>query len=117
MLDEGNTIPFIARYRKERTGNLDEVELRAVRDRFEYLTELEDRRTTILTSIEEQGKLTDELKNEILKATTKQCAQRVCYLHAYTNSMYYLTATHTVFMCATKYKALRALVCYKLTEL
>jgi len=72
MLTEGNTIPFIARYRKERTGNLDEVELRAVRDRFEYLTELEDRRSTILKSIDEQGKLTDELKNEILKATTKQ---------------------------------------------
>ena len=72
MLSEGNTIPFIARYRKERTGNLDEVELRAVRDRFEYLTELEDRRTTILSSIEEQGKLTDDLKKEILKATTKQ---------------------------------------------
>ena len=72
MLNEGNTIPFIARYRKERTGNLDEVELRAVRDRFEYLTELEDRRSTILNSIDEQGKLTDELKKEILKATTKQ---------------------------------------------
>jgi protein Tex len=72
MLEEGNTIPFIARYRKEKTENLDEVQLRAVRDRFEYITELEHRREVVLKSIDEQGKLTDELEKAILDATTKQ---------------------------------------------
>ncbi|HEU4560704.1 MAG TPA: Tex-like N-terminal domain-containing protein, partial [Longimicrobium sp.] len=62
LLLEGNTIPFIARYRKEATGELDEVQLRDVRDRHEYLTELDERRAAILKSIDEQGKLTPELK-------------------------------------------------------
>ena len=62
---EGATVPFIARYRKERTGELDENQIRDIFDRFEYLTELEDRKLTIVKSIEEQGKLTDELKAKI----------------------------------------------------
>jgi len=72
LLVEGNTIPFIARYRKEATGELDEVQLRDVRDRHEYLAELDDRRAAILKSIDEQGKLTPELKAAIERADTKQ---------------------------------------------
>lgn len=65
LKEEGATVPFIARYRKELTGNLDENVLRDIFDRFEYLTELEDRKKTVLDSIAEQGKLTDELKKKI----------------------------------------------------
>lgn len=65
LLDEGGTIPFIARYRKEATGNLDEVVVGAVQERAAYFREMEDRRATILASIAEQGKLTDELKVKI----------------------------------------------------
>jgi protein Tex len=65
LFSEGGTVPFIARYRKERTGEMNEVQLRALLERHTYLTELEERRTTILKSIEEQGKLTDELKTRI----------------------------------------------------
>lgn len=72
LLSDGNTIPFIARYRKEVTGGLDEVQIRTIRDRFDYLTELEDRKGVILKSIEEQGKLTDELKAKIVATTVKQ---------------------------------------------
>jgi protein Tex len=71
LLEEGNTIPFIARYRKEATGNLDEVQIRAIQERHTYLLELEERRGVILASIESQGKLTDELKEQILACTTK----------------------------------------------
>lgn len=77
LLDEGNTIPFIARYRKDKTGNLDEVQIRDIRDRFEYITDLEQRRDTILNSIEEQGKLTDALKAKLLSATTKQALEDI----------------------------------------
>ena len=62
LLDEGATVPFIARYRKEVTGNLDEVQIRNIQEKLEYFRELEDRRETVLHSIEEQGKLTPELK-------------------------------------------------------
>ena len=62
LLDEGATVPFIARYRKEVTGNLDEVQIRDIQEKLEYFRELEDRRETVLASIEEQGKLTPELK-------------------------------------------------------
>ena len=72
LFGEGNTLPFIARYRKEVTGGLDEVQLRDVRDRAQYLTELEDRRAPVLKSIDEQGKLDDRLKAAILGAETKQ---------------------------------------------
>ncbi len=65
LRDEGGTVPFIARYRKEITGNLDEIQLRNIFDRFDYLTELGERKRTILQSIEEQGKLTDELRLQI----------------------------------------------------
>jgi uncharacterized protein len=71
LLAEGNTIPFIARYRKEATGELDEVQIRDIRDRVEYLVELDDRRATVLGSIEEQGKLTPELRARIESAATK----------------------------------------------
>ncbi len=70
LIDEGNTIPFIARYRKEVTGSLDDEDLRNLSERLEYLRNLEDRKKTILSSIEEQGKLTEELKKEIEVALT-----------------------------------------------
>ncbi|MFN9705022.1 MAG: Tex-like N-terminal domain-containing protein, partial [Planctomycetota bacterium] len=72
MLDEGSTVPFIARYRKEATGGLDDTQLRTLEERLAYLRELEERRTAVLASIEEQGKLTDALKKAILLADTKQ---------------------------------------------
>jgi protein Tex len=71
LLDEGATVPFIARYRKEVTGGLDEVAIRAIEERRAYLTELEDRRRVVLASIEEQGALTDELRARILAVASK----------------------------------------------
>jgi uncharacterized protein len=71
LLDEGGTVPFIARYRKEATGNLDEVQIRSIEEKLNYFRELEDRRATILASIEEQGKLTDDLKQRIVAALDK----------------------------------------------
>ncbi|MBA3821167.1 MAG: RNA-binding transcriptional accessory protein, partial [Deltaproteobacteria bacterium] len=71
MLDEGNTVPFIARYRKERTGGLDEVQIRAIEERREYLVELETRRAAILASVGEQGKLTPELEAKLRAADSK----------------------------------------------
>jgi uncharacterized protein len=71
LLDEGATVPFIARYRKEATGGLDDAQLRLLEERLGYLRELEERRATVLTSIEEQGKLTPELNSDILAADTK----------------------------------------------
>lgn len=71
LFAEGATIPFIARYRKERTGEMDEVQLRDLSDRHTYLTELEARKTTILTAIAEQGKLTDELQAKITACLQK----------------------------------------------
>ncbi|QEH17272.1 Tex family protein [Histophilus somni] len=71
LLDDGNTIPFIARYRKEMTGGLDDTQLRHFETRLIYLRELEDRRQTILNSIEEQGKLTDELRSQIEQTQSK----------------------------------------------
>ena len=65
LLDDGGTVPFIARYRKEATGNLDEVQIGAIEEKLAYFRELEDRRESILASIAEQGKLTDELKARI----------------------------------------------------
>jgi protein Tex len=75
LFDEGNTLPFIARYRKEATGALDEVQLRDVRERADYLRELEERRAAILKSVDEQGKLTPELSAKIGGATTKQALE------------------------------------------
>jgi protein Tex len=65
LLDNGGTVPFIARYRKEATGNLDEVQIRAIEEKLAYFRDLEERRASILASIAEQGKLTDELKARI----------------------------------------------------
>jgi DNA-binding NtrC family response regulator len=65
LIDEGNTIPFIARYRKEAHGTLDDTQLRTLDERLRYLRALEERRSVILASIEEQGKLTPELKKQI----------------------------------------------------
>ena len=70
LIDEGNTIPFIARYRKEATGALNDEVLRNLYERLTYLRNLEERKETVLASIEEQGKLTDELKAQILAAET-----------------------------------------------
>ncbi len=71
LLDEGASVPFISRYRKEVTGGLDDTQMRDLEERLGYLRELEDRRVVILKSIEEQQKLTPELKNNILSAATK----------------------------------------------
>ena len=72
LLNDGATVPFIARYRKEVTGGLDDTQLRQLLERLTYLRELEDRRSTVLNSIQEQGKLTDELKGQVEHALTKQ---------------------------------------------
>nr|WP_276572126.1 Tex family protein [Crassaminicella indica] len=72
LIDEGNTIPFIARYRKEATGGLSDEVLRQIYDRLTYLRNLEERKEEVIRLIDEQGKLTDELKEEILKATVLQ---------------------------------------------
>jgi len=72
LLDEGATVPFISRYRKEATDGLDDTQLRNLEERLTYLRDLEERRTAILSSIDEQGKLTPELKAEISDAETKQ---------------------------------------------
>ena len=70
LLDEGNTVPFITRYRKERTGGLNEDIIRQIQIRVTYLRQLADRKQTILKSIENQGKLTDPLRAAILAADT-----------------------------------------------
>lgn len=77
LLDEGATVPFIARYRKEATGNLDDTQLRLLEERLAYLRELEARRQVILASIEEQGKLTDELRHVIDQAATRQLLEDI----------------------------------------
>jgi uncharacterized protein len=71
LLDEGNTVPFIARYRKERTGGLDDTQLRTLAERLDYLTVMFERREVILKSIREQGKLTQDLERQIMAAETK----------------------------------------------
>jgi len=69
LLEDGNTVPFIARYRKEATGSLDEVQIKAIEDRYHYLVQLEDRKKEVIASIDEQGKLTPELQTQITRAT------------------------------------------------
>src|ERR1019366_4571832 len=71
LLNGAATVPFIARYRKEATGNLDEVQIRGIEEKLEYFRELEDRRETVLASIAEQGKLTPELQAKIQAAMDK----------------------------------------------
>ena len=75
LLDESATVPFIARYRKERTGGLDEVQIRAIEERRDYLNEMSERRETILSAIESQGKLTEELRAKIMAAATKSALE------------------------------------------
>jgi uncharacterized protein len=75
LLEEGATIPFIARYRKEATGSLDEVAITTIRDRLNQLEELDNRRESILKSLEERGQLTDELKEKILAAESMVVVQ------------------------------------------
>ena len=70
LIDEGNTIPFISRYRKEATGTLNDEQLRNLNERLTYLRNLEDKKKQVLSSIEDQGKLTKELKEQILAAQT-----------------------------------------------
>jgi uncharacterized protein len=82
LLDGGATVPFIARYRKEVTGGLDDIQLRELEARLSYLRELEDRRAAVIKSIQEQGKLTPELLAAIEAAPTKQGRQAVCRPHA-----------------------------------
>ncbi len=79
LLDEGGTVPFIARYRKEATGNLDEVQIRAIEEKLAYFRELEDRRETILRTIGEQGKLTGDLRARI-EATLEKSELEDLYL-------------------------------------
>lgn len=71
LLDEGATVPFVARYRKEATGGLDDTQLRNLSERLAYLRELEVRRSAILSSIRDQGKLTDDLEKSVASAVTK----------------------------------------------
>ena len=71
LLDDGSTVPFIARYRKEVTEGLDDTQLRNLEERLRYLRELDDRRVAVLKSIDEQGKMTDPLKASIMAADTK----------------------------------------------
>jgi uncharacterized protein len=73
LLEEGATVPFISRYRKEKTGSLDEVQVRAIEDKLKYYTELEKRKETILKSVSEQGKLTPELESKISACREKNC--------------------------------------------
>src|SRR6266516_3883468 len=70
LINEGNSVPFIARYRKEKTGGLDEEAVRQIQSRLNFLKQLNERKQTILKSIETHGKLTDELRREILNAPT-----------------------------------------------
>lgn len=71
LIDEGNTIPFIARYRKEQHGSLNDEVLRKLQERLQYLRNLEDKKAQVIASIEEQGKLTEELRKQIIQATTQ----------------------------------------------
>ncbi|MCB9702470.1 MAG: RNA-binding transcriptional accessory protein [Myxococcales bacterium] len=81
LLSEGATVPFIARYRKEMTGGLDEVQIRAIEERRAYLRDLEERRRTILKTLEEAGKLSDDLRQQILACTTKAALEDLYLPH------------------------------------
>ena len=78
LIDEGNTIPFISRYRKEATGSLNDEVLRNLYERLNYLRNLEEKKTSVMASIEEQGKLTDDLKNKIQAAETLVVVEDLC---------------------------------------
>src|SRR5260370_41151714 len=81
LLDEGATVPFISRYRKEATGGLDDTQLRNLQERLIYLRELEERRTAILTGIEEQGKLTPALRTSIEQSDPQQRLEDLFLAH------------------------------------
>ena len=78
LMDEGNTIPFIARYRKEMTGTLDEVQLQEIRDQYHHITTLRERQETVINKIQEQGKLTSALEKQIKEATDLQTVEDLC---------------------------------------
>jgi uncharacterized protein len=80
LLDEGSTVPFISRYRKEATGGLDDLQLRDLEVRLRYLRELQERKQAIVASIAEQGKLTPELEQRITAAETKSILEDLYYL-------------------------------------
>ena len=80
LIDEGNTIPFISRYRKEATGTLNDEQLRNLNERLTYLRNLEDKKNQVLSSIEDQGKLTEELKAQILAAQTLVVVHRLQWM-------------------------------------
>jgi len=80
LLDGGATVPFIARYRKEATGTLDDAQLRVLEERLRYLRELDERRAAIIESIRNQGKLDDALEARLLAADSKARLQRVVEL-------------------------------------
>ena len=77
LLEAGNTIPFIARYRKEATGGLDEIALRAIDDAFQTARQLAERKATVLRSIQQQGALTDALRNQILQCDNKHALEEL----------------------------------------
>ena len=72
LLEDKNTVPFIARYRKEQTGGLDEVEIKQIDDEYQYMVNLQKRKEEVINNINEQGLLTNELKQDILKQTKLQ---------------------------------------------
>ena len=72
LLEENNTVPFIARYRKEATGGLDEVQIKQISDEYQYVAHLQKRKEEVIHNIEQQGLLTDELKQDILQQTKLQ---------------------------------------------
>ena len=86
LIDEGCTIPFISRYRKEATGSLNDEQLRTLHERLTYLRNLEEKKNQVLGSIEEQGKLTAELKKQILDAQTLVVVEAPCAGYAPTTS-------------------------------
>ena len=88
LLDEGNTIPFIARYRKELHGSMDDTTLRALEERLQYLRNLEKRREEIKSAIEGQGKLTDELSAAIDAAATLSEAEAFLHLYGVGNAVF-----------------------------
>ena len=104
LLDEGATVPFISRYRKEATDGLDDLQLRNLEDRLRYLRELEERRDSILKSIDEQQKLTPELARLIKAAVTKTELEDLYlpYKPNYYSNTYYLGrsgSAHKCFQC------------------
>ena len=108
LLDDGATVPFIARYRKEATGGLDDTQLRQLAERLQYLRELEDRKAVVLKSIEEQGKLSDALRAQIEAADNKTALEDL-YLPLQTQTPHQsANRARTRFAAAGGYVACRA---------